>query len=160
MVKQAEENKNLLNTVAQQSSLNSDLNKQVSQLSYVLANQSQEMTAQAADIALLKTCSCNNETQGQLVQSGVVDCGSSRRWSGASSITKTVTFSTAYTDTAPVVHLSTFNVQQEAANQILSYWLEVQSVTKTGFTMNCRVPSSSSTYRLTDLQASWVSYPQ
>jgi len=162
LVKQAEENKNLLNTVAHQSSLNSDLNKQVSQLSSVVANQSQEMTVQAADIALLKTCSCNNKTQGQgqLVQSGVVDCGSWRRWTSATFITKTVAFSTAYTDTTPVVHLSTFNVQQEAANQVLSYWLEVQSVTKTGFTMKCRVPSSSSTYRLADLQASWVSYPQ
>ena len=173
LAKQAQENKDLLNKVNQQTSLISDLNKQVSQQSII-------DTAQSQDIAHLKTCACNNNTGttssvGQ-VQSGLISCGDSRTWRehGRSDITKTVTFSTPYS-TKPVIHLSPVAVNQQSsghsglwpvvsdsgnANHVLGYSVEVQSVSTTGFTMRCHIASTSSTYRLSQLDASWVSIPQ
>jgi len=169
LAKQAQENKDLLNKVNQQTSLISDLNKQVSQQSII-------DTAQSQDIAQLKTCACNNDTEtassvGQ-VQSGLISCGDSRTWRelGRSEITKTVTFSTPYS-TKPVIHLSPVAVNQQSsghigvfdsgnANHVLGYSVEVQSVSTTGFTMRCHIASTSSIYRLSQLDASWVSIPQ
>jgi len=151
LVQQAADNKHLSDQLTQHTSTISDQGKQLSQQSAIIANQTQ-------DIAQLKTCACNhgNDTQ---VLSGIIDCGSSTRWPSGT-YTKSVTFSTAY-DNKPVVHLSPVQVQQAgASNQVLSYVVEVTSVTPSSFTMRCRVASTSSVYRLNDLKVSWVSFPQ